>query len=109
MGLAAMKEELHQRLWSAQERWFALQGAGASKRDIKVDSLRRSGDAYFESRRLLFWGKTRLDYERVLKRFVEFCHHRGRERNADIDKRDMRDYLMHMLDRGATASYIDKI
>ena len=109
MSLAAMKEELHQRLWSAQERWFALQATGASKHEIKIDSLRHHGDAYFGSRRLLFWGKTRVDYERVLKRFVEFCQHRGRERNAEIDKRDMRDYLMHLLERGASASYLDKV
>ncbi len=109
MGLATMKEELHQRLWPAQERWFALQATGASKHDIKMDSLRQRGDAYFESRRLLFWGKTRIDYERVLKRFVRFCHERGRVRNADIDKRDMRDYLMHLLERGASASYLEKV
>jgi hypothetical protein len=29
-SLAAMKEELHQRLWSAQERWFRLQAAGTT-------------------------------------------------------------------------------
>lgn len=109
MGLTAMKQELHQRLWSAQERWFALKATGASKHEIKIDSLRQHGDAYFESRRLLFWGKTRVDYERVLKRFVEFCHQRGRERNADIDKRDMRDYLIHLLERGSSASYLDKV
>jgi len=62
-----------------------------------------------ETPHLIFWGKTRVDYERVLKRFIEFCHERGRERNADIDKRDMRDYLTQMIERGASASYIDKV
>lgn len=99
-SLAAMKEELHQRLWSAQERWFALRDVGATKHDLKIAG---------ETRCLLFWGKTRVDYEHVLKRFVEFCHERGRERNADIDKRDMRDYLVQMIERGARASYIDKL
>ncbi len=108
-GLSAMKEELHQRLWSAQERWFALQGTGVGKHDLKMAGLREHGDAYHATRRLLFWGKTRVDYERVLKRFVEFCHERGRERNADIDKRNMRDYIEHLIDRGATASYLDKV
>jgi len=99
-SLAAMKEELHQRLWSAQEKWFALRETGATKHELKIAG---------ETRDLLFWGKTRLDYEHVLKRFVEFCHERGRERNADIDKRDMRDYLMRMIERGASASYVAKI
>ncbi len=109
MGLAAMKGELHQRLWSAQERWFALQAIGANKHDLKIKRLHQHGDAYYESRRLLFWGKTRVDYERVLKRFIEFCHERGRQRNADIDKHDMRDYLDQLIARGAAASYLDKV
>lgn len=108
-SLAAMKEELHQRLWAAQERWFALQATGATKREMKLESLREHGDAHHDSRNLLFWSKTRLDYEHVLKRFVEFCHERGRERNADIDKRDMRDYLLQLVERGASASYMAKI
>jgi site-specific recombinase XerC len=99
-SLAAMKEELHQRLWSAQERWFALRETGATKHELKI-----AGD----TRTLLFWGKTRVDYERVLKRFVEFCHERGRERNANIDKRDMRDYMMRLVERGASASYLAKV
>lgn len=99
-SLAAKKEELHQRLWSAQVRWFALRETGATKHELKIAG---------ETRDLLFWGKTRLDYEHVLKRFVEFCHERGRERNADIDKRDMRDFLMQMVERGASASYLAKI
>ncbi|MBI2931574.1 MAG: site-specific integrase [Planctomycetes bacterium] len=99
-SLAAMKEELHQRLWSAQEKWFALRETGATKHELKIAG---------ETRNLLFWGKTHLDYEHVLKRFVEFCHERGRERNADIDKRDMRDYLMQTIERGASASYLAKI
>lgn len=36
-GLAAMKEELHQRLWSAQARWFALGETG--KHDLKMEGL----------------------------------------------------------------------
>jgi len=61
------------------------------------------------TRQLLFWGKTRLDYEHVLKRFIDFCHAHGRERNADIDKRDMRDYLDSLIARGSSASYLEKV
>jgi hypothetical protein len=104
-----MKEEMHQRPWAAQERWLALQATGVGKYDLKKEGLAERGDAYYAARRLLFWGKTRVDYERVLKRFLEFCHERGRERNADIDKRDMRDYLEQLLTRGASASYTDRV
>lgn len=109
MSLHRMKEELHQRLWAAQERWFALGETGVTKHDLKREGLRDRGDIYYASRHLLFWGKTRLDYEHVLKRFVDFCHARGRERNADIDKRDMRDYLESLIARGSSASYLEKV
>lgn len=109
MGLSAMKNEMHQRLWSAQERWFAVQTDGATKHDLKMAGLREHGDMYYATRRLLTWGRTRLDYERALKPFIEFCHDRGRERNADIDKRDVRDYLDHLIERGKSASYLDKV
>jgi len=109
MSLSAMKEELHQRLWSAQERWLSLRETGVTKHDIKMAGIRERGDMHHASRRLLFWGATRVDYERVLKGFIDFCHARGRERNADIDKRDMRDYLELLIARGASASYLDKL
>ncbi len=109
MTLSAMKNEMHQRLWSAQERWFAIQADGATKHDLKMAGLREHGDMYHATRRLLAWGRTRLDYERALKPFIEFCHDRGRERNADIDKRDVRDYLDHLMERGGSASYLDKV
>jgi hypothetical protein len=109
MSFSAMKEEMHQRLWAAQERWLALQATGVGKHDLKKEGLAERGDAYYTARRLLFWGKTRVDYERVLKRFLDFCHGRGREHNADIDKRDVRDYLEHLMAGGASASYLDKV
>ncbi len=109
MSLSAMKEELHQRLWSAQERWFSLRETGMTKHDVKMAGIRERGNLHYAGRRLLFWGATRVDYERGLKRFIDFCHARGRERNADIDKRDMRDYLDHLVARGGSASYLDKV
>lgn len=109
MSLSAMKEELHQRLWSAHERWFALRETGETKRDLKLASINEHGDAHYLSRQLVFRGTTRLDYERALKPFIEFCHARGHERNADIGKRDMRGYFDHLIDRRVSASYLDKV
>lgn len=104
-----MKEELHQRLWAAQERWFVLRETGATKHGLKVQGIRERGDAFYATRSLIFTGNTRVSYERVLKGFVAFAHARGRERNADIDKRDMRDYLEHLIARSASQSYLDKV
>jgi site-specific recombinase XerD len=109
MNLHHMKAELHQRLWTAQMRWFRLQEAGATKHDLKVQGLREHGDMYHETRRIIFTGNTRVTYERVLKDFVEFCNDRGIERNADISKREMRAYMEQQMDRGLSESYLDKI
>ena len=109
MSLHQMKNELHQQLWAAQQRWFRLEEAGATKHDLKVQGLREHGDMYHETRRIIFTGNTRVTYERALKGFVEFCHDRGIERNADISKREMRPYMEHLIDRGLSESYLDKV
>jgi len=109
MNLHHMKNELHNQLWTAQQRWFRLEEAGATKHDLKVQGLREHGDMYHETRRLIFTGNSRVTYERVLKRFVEFCHGRGIERNADISKREMRAYMEHLMDQGRSESYLDKV
>jgi site-specific recombinase XerC len=109
MSLHQMKNELHQQLWAAQQRWFRLQETGTTKHDLKVQGLRRHGDMYHETRRILFTGNTRVSYERVLKEFVGFCHDRGIERNQDISKREMRAYMEHKMDQGCSESYLDKV
>jgi site-specific recombinase XerD len=103
-----MKAELHQQLWTAQQRWFRLEEAGATKHDLKVQGLREHGDMCHETRRIIFTGNTRVTYERVLKHFVEFCHDRGIDRNQDISKREMRAYMEELMDRGLSESYLDK-
>lgn len=109
MSLHRMKEELHQRLWAAQERWFALRQTGVTKHDLKTAGLRERGDMYWATRQLIFTGNTRVTYERVLKRFVAFCHERGIERNADITKREMRAYVDRLIEEGAAESTLDKV
>lgn len=104
-----MKEELHQRLWAAQERWFELRQTGVTKHDLKMAGLRERGDMYWATRQLIFTGNTRVTYERVLKRFVGFCQERGIERNADITKREMRAYVDHLIEEGAAESTLDKV
>jgi len=109
MSLHHMKNELHQQLWSAQQRWFRLEESGATKHDLKVQGLREHGDMYHETRRIIFTGNTRVTYERVLKDFVEFSHNRGIERNQDISKREMRAYMEQLIDKGRSESYLDKV
>lgn len=93
--ISAMKDELHARLWAAQERWFALKECGATKHELKLQGLRERGDMFYCTRGLLFTGATRIAYERELKHFLDYCHEqRGRTENSQIDKRDFRAYIV---------------
>jgi len=109
MGLSQMKEELHQQLWKAQQRWFALRDQGETKHSLKMRGLHEHGNPNYATRGLIFTGNTRLSYEHVLRGFVEYAHEHGRQQNSEIDKRDMRDYLVHLIDRRLSASYLDKV
>ena len=109
MGLSEMKSELHDQLWRAQQRWFAARDQGETKNSLKMQGIREHGNPYYAMRAMIFTGNTRLSYERGLKSFVQFAHERGRQQTADIDKRDMRDYLNHLIEKRVSTSYLDKV
>ena len=71
-GISGMKNEMHQKLWSAQQRWFALKERGLTKHDLKMQGIRERGDMFFATRAILFTGSTRLAYEQELKRFLNY-------------------------------------
>ena len=81
--ISAMKDELHARLWAAQECWFALKENGATKHKLKLQGVRERGDMFYCVRNLLFTGATRVTYERELKHFLDYCYlHRGKTENV---------------------------
>ena len=89
MGISRMKDELHARLWSAQQRWFALKDQGLTKHDLKMQGIRERGDMFHATRGIIFTGSTRLAYEQELKRFLDYAHAvQGKSDNAQIDKKD---------------------
>ena len=104
MAIAEMKDELHKRLWAAQERWLKWKEEGRSKHELKIEGLKSQGDLFALTRYVLFTGATRVTYERELKRFIDFAHEeRGRRSNQEIDKKDFRAYMEHLLQRGTAA------
>jgi len=110
MSISNMKSELHDRLWGAQQRWFALREQGISKHDLKMQGLEERGNMFYAMRGLIFTGATRVEYERELKRFVDFVHQeRGKTQNSQIDKRDMKAYMNRLLERGGAASHLNKV
>src|SRR5437773_9412767 len=109
-GISRMKDELHQKLWSALQRWFGLKDQGWTKRDLKMQGIRERGDMFFASRQILFTGATRLAYEQELKRFIDFCHTvRGKSENVQIDKKDFRAYMELRLAQGGAKAEMNKI
>ena len=40
----SLKQEVHDRLWRAFERWHEIRQSGVSKHDLKVRGIRESGD-----------------------------------------------------------------
>ena len=110
MGISRMKNELHARLWSAQQRWFALKDRGLTKHDLKMQGIRERGDMFYATRGIIFTGSTRLAYEQELKRFLDYAHSvRGKSENAQIDKKDFRAYMDARLVQGGAKTEMNKI
>lgn len=110
MGISKMKDELHARLWQAQQRWFSLKDQGRTKHDLKMQGIRERGDMFYATRAIIFTGTTRLAYEHELKRFVEFAHNvLGKIDNADINKKDFRAYMETRLAQGGAKTEMNKV
>jgi hypothetical protein len=110
MGISKMKDELHARLWAAQQRWFGMKDQGLTKHDLKMQGIRERGDMFYATRGIIFTGATRLAYEQELKRFLEYAHtERGKSDNAQIDKKDFRAYMDAKLAQGGAKSELNKI
>jgi hypothetical protein len=105
-----MKDELHAKLWQAQQRWFSLKYQGYTKHDLKVQGLRERGDMFYATRGIIFTGATRLAYEQELKRFLDYAHAvRGKTDNSQIDKKDFRAYLEARMAEGGAKAEMNKI
>ena len=110
MGISHMKDELHAKLWQAQQRWFLLKDQGYTKHDLKVQGLRERGDMFYATRGIIFTGATRLAYEQELKRFLDYAHAvRGKSDNSQIDKKDFRAYMEARMAEGGAKAEMNKI
>ena len=110
MGISRMKDELHARLWGAQQRWFALKERGLTKHDLKMQGIRERGDMFYATRAIIFTGTTRLAYEHELKRFLDYAYTvRGITDNAQINKKDFRAYMDHRLAQGGAKTEMNKV
>jgi hypothetical protein len=103
-GLSQMKGDLHDRLWKAQERWFTMRREGRTKHQVKMAGVREFADQNHYMRPILFAGRSRVTYERVLKSFVGFAHFKfGVQRLDDLDTHHAKAFLDDAMQRGLTA------
>jgi site-specific recombinase XerC len=110
MGISRMKDELHARLWGAQQRWFTLKDQGLTKHDLKIQGIRERGDMFYATRGIIFAGATRLAYEQELKRFLDYAYTvQGKSENAQIDKKDFKAYMDARLAQGGARTEMNKI
>jgi hypothetical protein len=104
MSLSQMKADLHDRLWNAQQRWFAIRGDGWTKHEAKIAGVKEFGDQNHFMRPILFAGRSRVTYERVLKSFLQFAHSRfSIQRLDDIDTKHAKAFLDDGIQRGLAA------
>jgi hypothetical protein len=109
-GISRMKNEMHAKLWSAQQRWFSLKEQGLTKHDLKMQGIRDRGDMFFATRAILFTGSTRLAYEQELKRFLDYANTvGGKTDNAQIDKKDFKAYMDARMAQGGAKTELNKI
>jgi hypothetical protein len=110
MGVSKMKDEVHAKLWQAQQRWFSLKDQGYTKHDLKIQGIRERGDMFYATRGIIFTGSTRLAYEQELKRFLDYAYAvRRKSENAQIDKKDFRAYMEARMAEGGAKAEMNKI
>ena len=104
-----LKQDVHDRLWRAFQRWEGLRQTGVSKHDLKMQGLREAGDPNRSTRDLIFTGCTLRSYEGVLKDFVEFSQSQHPvTRLEDIGKKDFRAYMDRAIELGLAVKTLNR-
>jgi len=104
-----LKQDVHDRLWRAFQRWEGLRQTGVSKHDLKMQGIREAGDPNRCTRDLIFTGCTLRSYEGVLKDFVEFAQAQHPvTRLEDIGKKDFRAYMARALQQGLAVKTLNR-
>ncbi len=97
----SMKQDLHDRLWNAFQRWHEIRQSGVSKFDLKMRGIRECGDPNRHTRNLIFCGNTLRTYERVLRDFVDYAQREhGATRLVDIGRKEFRAYMDRAIAQG---------
>ncbi|HLF95370.1 MAG TPA: site-specific integrase, partial [Planctomycetota bacterium] len=107
--MANLKQDVHDRLWQAFQRWEALRQTGVTKHDLKMRGIREGGDPQQHCRPLIFTGATLRSYEGVLKDFVEFAQSRHPvTRLEELGKKDFRGFMDRAIAQGLAVKTLNR-
>jgi hypothetical protein len=107
--LANLKQDVHDRLWRAFQRWEELRQTGVSKHDLKVRGIREAQDPNLYMRNLLFTGSTLRSYESVLKDFIEFAQSQHPvNRLEEIGKKNFRAFMDLSIAKGHSVKTLNR-
>lgn len=105
----SLKQEVHDRLWRAFERWHEIRQTSVTKHELKVRGVRESGDPNQYTRSLIFTGNTLRSYEGVLKSFVEFAQREhGATRLEDVGKKAFRAFMDRAIAQGLAVKTLNR-
>jgi hypothetical protein len=105
----SLKQDVHDRLWKAFQRWEEIRLTGVSKHDLKMHGIRECGDPNRFTRSLIFTGNTLRSYEAPLKDFVEFAQReRGAKQLEDIGKAEFREFMDRAIARGLAVKTLNR-
>jgi hypothetical protein len=104
-----LKQDVHDRLWRAFQRWEELRLTGVSKHDLKVRGIREAGDPNRYTRDILFTGCTLRSYEGVLKDFVGFAQSQHPVTHLEeIGRKDFRAYMDRAIAQGLAVKTLNR-
>jgi Phage integrase, N-terminal SAM-like domain len=105
----SLKQEVHDRLWRAFEKWQEVRQTGVTKHDLKVQGIRELGDPNQFTRGLIFTGNTLRSYEGVLKDFVQFAQWEGgAARLEDVGKKEFRGFMDRAIAHGLAVKTLNR-
>jgi len=106
--MASLRQEVHDRLRGAFDRWQALRGT-TSKFELKMRGLREHQDPQYFLRPLIFTGETLRSYDAVLKDFVALAEREfGITRLEQIGKREFRAFMDRGIEQGLAAKTLHR-
>ncbi len=104
----SLRQDVHDRLRGAFERWQALRGT-TTKFELKMRGLREHQDPQYFLRPLIFTGETLRSYDGVLKEFAAFAEREfGIRQLEKIGKREFRAFMDRGIERGLAAKTLHR-